>query len=1235
MGIPSFYRWLIENFPKVLENNLNGEIKFNNLYIDMNGVVHNAIKLDHSPTSSSSSSSTTTTPPTTPTTTYSKDKEVVLMLKSELSDEKLKERIFYRLDQMVNNVNPSSLLYIGVDGVPPRAKAIEQRKRRFKSSKETVDVIIKQLKSKSKPITRDSIIEQFSLIFDSNSISPATEFIEKVDDWIKDYCKQLSLKRQNLSIILSDSTVPGEGEHKIMDYIRQNHPILKKDGMSHCFYGMDADLIFLGLESHLSNFYILRDPISLISCSTCKANDDHSNYECRSAIALKKQFQKKSTSVIVRGIPNQCSENDIKQLFSYYGNIKIEKIEKSNTKNKTLNAYIEFENEDIVNEVSTRGSTFTINNERVSIHVEYLDDIFKPKNEKGEIIKDEDEELAEQENPSTEKANQQLLTAEEIAKKQKEEPIPENAVFIVGLDSAVSKFDIITFFEKFGKISSFQLSPSPRFNKQQFVMIKYETQESARLACKSTDIEFFGTIITIKRAQLPKTESNTTINSNGSSKTPPLTEEEKQAKEKVKEKKRIIKDSKIQQVLAKFDPNTPKDVAIFYLGLSSWNVNRAFENYLLFNKAGLEHTILNNTTDNDNNNSNGSGSGKKKKILFDYVNIDSFRTYLEYYFFEKIEKSKREKINFNRVINDFTVLCFYLGNDFLPHLPSVGIQSGSIELIMCWYREWIQNCLNGDDDIKYIVNEQSTHLNFENCLPLLESLADWESSLYPENLEKQVKKDFIKVNKNSTSNESSSIVMVPPEFKYDDLLYYRVKFDLIGKPDDQVKKLVDDMCYQYTLGLHWVLRYYVSGCQAWDWYYPYHYAPLAKDLLNYQKRLSKIQDREMVNNQFNFKLSSPLPPLIHLASVLPRNSVAFLPDSMKHIVNENSPFTASYRDDYKYDFNGENVAWKAIVLLDFMDIEKFKEYLLPIVNNELTDNEKKRNLIGNDIKFKNGEIIQLSPLCNNTTTNNNNNNYEEKEIPCINITKNLSIKDLSYPTRNYFTRSSHPVIDSNYISIPTQQASTVDHNQLVPLTKEQADFLQWRKSKTGFNQSLEILQSIDFSKCGCVNIDKKQISQFSGSGAATATITCWLGRVLNNEISSDSTIFIQSIDDSQLIINIGFKQAVKLTSIKFVSSSNRVPDRDSVPKVIKIYTNNDQPNIDFSVIESLTPKCTIEFSSPSELESYSSSTPFSFASGTTTTNTNFKSVNNLTIFIESNFSKNQDKVSIIEKIILS
>lgn len=60
--------------------------------------------------------------------------------------------------------------------------------------------------------------------------------------------------------------------------------------------------------------------------------------------------------------------------------------------------------------------------------------------------------------------------------------------------------------------------------------------------------------------------------------------------------------------------------------------------------------------------------------------------------------------------------------------------------------------------------------------------------------------------------------------------YYINKF-LVTDPAD-VQEFVDKIKQSYIEGLQWVFAYYYKGCESWDWYYPYHYAPFASDLMN-------------------------------------------------------------------------------------------------------------------------------------------------------------------------------------------------------------------------------------------------------------------------------------------------------------------------------------------------------------------------------------------------------------------
>ncbi|PJF17899.1 5'-3' exoribonuclease 1 [Paramicrosporidium saccamoebae] len=93
-----------------------------------------------------------------------------------------------------------------------------------------------------------------------------TEFMQRMSTHLRYLIAQRvseDVTWRNLQVIFSGPEVPGEGEHKVMEYIRLNKAKADYDpNVRHCLYGLDADLILLGLLSHDPHFALLREEVT-------------------------------------------------------------------------------------------------------------------------------------------------------------------------------------------------------------------------------------------------------------------------------------------------------------------------------------------------------------------------------------------------------------------------------------------------------------------------------------------------------------------------------------------------------------------------------------------------------------------------------------------------------------------------------------------------------------------------------------------------------------------------------------------------------------------------------------------------------------------------------------------------------------------------------------------------------------------------------------------------------------
>jgi len=264
-------------------------------------------------------------------------------------------------------------------------------------------------------------------------------------------------------------------------------------------------------------------------------------------------------------------------------------------------------------------------------------------------------------------------------------------------------------------------------------------------------------------------------------------------------------------------------------------------------------------------------------------------------------------------INDYILISFILGNDFLPHCPSLNIRTNGITILLETYKNII-----GDN--KYLCDGK--HIQWKNFKLFITELSKnetqyllneytirkrWESKHLKNNT---IEEKLTKFSYLPTKNRSVEKMIDPYTIGWEQRYYkYLFKIDV---PDNYIKQI----CCNYLEGLEWTLKYYTNGCVNYRWLYKYNYPPLLCDLVNYIPEF----DTTMISVNKN-----PIDALTQLSYVLPHTSQYLLPTKLQNRLQLSSKFKNSKHYNFMWAYC--KYFWESHVDMNHIDINELEEFV--------------------------------------------------------------------------------------------------------------------------------------------------------------------------------------------------------------------------------------------------------------------------------------------------------------------
>lgn len=290
------------------------------------------------------------------------------------------------------------------------------------------------------------------------------------------------------------------------------------------------------------------------------------------------------------------------------------------------------------------------------------------------------------------------------------------------------------------------------------------------------------------------------------------------------------------------------------------------------------------------------------------------------------KKSETEEFIPESAVNDFIFICFMVGNDFLPHIPSLEIIEGGIDQMLDVYKNVGESYghLSHTVDDNVIFRKSSLEV-------FLGTIAQYDKGILEDKLlhKDQFFPDPL-LEKNATLNKGKYNVDIEGYRQ----TYYKECFD--------ENMNIRDLCHEYFVGMQWVLSYYTRGVPDWKWCFKHHYAPFAHELAEH-----------IVDFEFPEKTDSqPTTPFQQLLSVLPPKSSALIPVPLSQLLTDSSSGIKKFCPaKFDVDISGKRKEWEGIVLLPMVDFsvirEEYFKHIGKVIRSDLS-----RNILGSSFTYK-------------------------------------------------------------------------------------------------------------------------------------------------------------------------------------------------------------------------------------------------------------------------------------------